>query len=100
MNSFIVNYDTKTVELTFNEEKFTFDLSKGGVGDFWGSFIDKEEFTNDVNFCQENKDEQPCFSIYGLTIDPINPAFLIINMNDETVIDCAGQIGNPDNYFE
>lgn len=99
MNKFTVDYDKKTVELTFNEEKFTFDLNEGDVGDFWHSFQDKNNVSWDVNFSQESKREQPCFSVYGLLPDKENPEQLLININDQTSIEFDGQFGEPDNYF-
>lgn len=100
MNKFTINYDTKTIELTFNDENFSFDLNKGDVGDFWYSFQTKDGIVRDINFSQEDKNQEPSFAVYGLFLpDKEKPEQLLINMSDETCIDCEEKIGNPDNYF-
>ena len=97
MNSFKINYTSRRLKLNFNNEMFEFDLKKGDIGDFWGTFTTKKGVMKDINFYQENEREKPIINIYGLTK---KNGHYFINMNDETYIRDFKLIGNPLSYFE
>ena len=92
-NSFKVNYDTKTILLSYQDEEFTFDLNEGDIGEFWNSFKTKEGIIKDINFAQESANEKPGLSVYPIGEDGY------INTSEEEPIDCALTEGNPINYF-
>ena len=98
-NKFTVDYDKKTVELHYEGEVFNFDLTKGDEEDFWGSFTDKNEVTRDMNFSQENENQKPFVSVYGLIYNEEEDNYST-NTNDQTEIETYEQIGNPLNYFQ
>ena len=92
-NSFILNYDKKTLVIFFEGQEFPFDLNDGDIGDFWNSLTTKDGINKDVNFSQENKDEKPCVTVYEI----IDGSF--VNTNNGISIPKDNIIGNPDNYF-
>jgi hypothetical protein len=96
-NKFVVDYDKKIVTLHFEGEVFNFDLNEGDIGDFWHSFKNKKGVERDINFYQEDVEETPSLSIYGLTDD--GSGVLSINTKDEINIPKFKQVGNPVNYF-
>ena len=95
-NNYIVNYTDKTVVLNYSGEKFKFDLNEGDVGDFWHSLTTKEGIIKDINFSQDDEDESPSLSLYGVKeVD----GKLLINTSDEIHIKKFKQEGNPMDYF-
>jgi hypothetical protein len=94
MNNFKIFYNKKTVDLYYNDEKFSFDLNDGDVGDYWNSFTTYDGVVKDVNFYQEDASVKPSFSIYNLDEDGY------INTSEEEVIECTYVHGKPENYFK
>ena len=92
-NYFIVYYDKAIVDLYYNDEKFTFDLKEGDVGDYWDSLTTKDGVIRDVNFYQDTPDCMPSFATYGISVDGYT------NTSDEEPIKCKGMQGNVNNYF-
>ena len=97
-NKFSVNYNKKTLTLHFEGEKFTWDLNEGDVGEFWHSFTTKKGVVRDINFHQEDENQKPSLSVYGLTYDKKKKVYSI-NTSDETLIDLDKKVGNPVKYF-
>jgi hypothetical protein len=93
MNSFIVYYDEKIVDLDYNDEKFSFNLNDGDVGDFWDSFTTKDGVLKDINFYQEDSSIKPSLSVYDVDDD----GYIITTY--EEVLECSSVYGDPDNYF-
>jgi hypothetical protein len=96
-NKIVVDYDKKIVDLHYEGEVFNFNLNDGDIGDFWHSFTDKNNVTKDINFSQEDAEQQPGLSIYGLKDD--GSGYLSIDTSDEVYISNFEQVGNPENYF-
>lgn len=96
-NKFVVDYDKKIVTLHYEGEVFEFDLNEGDVGDFWHSFKDKHGVERDINFSQEDENQYPGISVYGLKDD--GNGQMLINTSDEVYISNFEQIGNQENYF-
>lgn len=93
MKWFVVNYLDKTITLEYNDERFTFNLNDGDVGDFWDSFTDKHGILRDVNFYQEDKDSPAMLATY--LIDDKNQ----IDFSSEESIRCLGMANSPNHYF-
>ena len=92
-NYFKVDYDARTIYLCYQGEEFTFDLTKGDVGDYWNSFTTKYGETKDINFYQESVREAPGLSVYDLDADGY------IDTSKEESIKCWFAEGDYDNYF-
>ncbi len=93
-NYFEIDYDKKTIDLFYGNEKFTFDLNEGDVGDYWNSFTTKDSVVKDINFYQEDESiESPLISIYDIDSDGY------IDTTYEYVVECKHKRGNPQNYF-
>lgn len=96
-NKIVVDYDKKIVDLHYEGEVFSFNLNEGDVGDFWHSFTDKNNVTKDINFHQEDAEQNPGLSVYGLKDD--GSGYLTVDTSDEVYISNFEQVGNPVNYF-
>ena len=96
MNSFKIDYDKKHLTLLFEGETFEFDLNSGDVGEFWHAFETKDKVGKDINFHQEDKNQKPGLSVYGLKLQD---GFWNTNTSDEIYIETCETVGNPDNYF-
>lgn len=97
-DKFSIDYDKKELVIAFEGETFTFDLTEGDTGEFWHSFTMKDGTIKDINFYQEDYDETPSVSIYGVEED--EDGKLLINTNDEILIQEHTVQGNPFNYFD
>lgn len=96
-NHFIVNYDTRKLQLHFEGEPFNFNLDDGDTGEFWNSFKMRGGTEMDINFSlEEGYPPQVC--VYGLEED--EEGKLMINMSDETVITSHQAIGEPSDYLD
>jgi len=96
INTFILNYDKKTLNLNFEGETFSFDLNDGDVGDFWHSFTTKDGLIKDINFHQEDETQSASVGIYGvIEVD----GELTIDADDSIYIQSCVYVGNPKNYF-
>lgn len=97
MNNYEINYNWRTLVVNFEGETFTFDLNDGDTGEFWHSFTTKEGVVKDINFSQEDVDEVPNLSIYGVKEDEAGQ--LLIDTSDEIYVEEYTQIGNQYSYF-
>lgn len=96
-NRFIVDYNTKMLIVLFDKEAFTFDLSDGDTGDFWNSFTQSNGTIKDINFYQDNENEVPSVSIYGVKSNGLGELF--IDTNDEILLTEHIILGDILNYF-
>lgn len=100
MNKFIVDYDKKTLQLSFEGEIFNFDLNDGDVGAFWNSFTDKNGVVRDINFHQEDEEQEPTIGVYDLKEETHEgETYMTIDYDKETYIDVCEKIGDVSNYF-
>jgi hypothetical protein len=97
MNNYEINYNWRTLVLNFEGETFTFDLNDGDIGEFWHSFTTKDGVVKDINFSQEDVDEVPNLSIYGVKEN--QEGQLLIDTSDEIYVEKHTQIGNQYSYF-
>lgn len=97
MNNYEINYNSKTLVVNFEGETFTFDLNDGDIGDFWHSFTTKNGVVKDVNFSQEDVDEVPSLSIYGVKEN--EEGQILIDTSDEIYVEEYTQVGNQYSYF-
>jgi hypothetical protein len=97
MNHFNIDYTKKTLDLQFEGEKFSFDLNEGDVGDFWHSFTTKEGIVKDINFYQEDENEVPLVSVYGVKDN--GKGELLIDTNDCISVESFEKVGDPEIYF-
>jgi hypothetical protein len=97
-NSYVVNYDKKTLTINFEGETFNFDLNDGDIGDFWHTFTTKDGVIKDVNYCQDDETEQPNLSLYGVKANVKTKEFLI-DTSDEIYVEKYTQVGNQYSYF-
>jgi hypothetical protein len=89
---FEVDYDYAVLNLYYGDEKFTFDLKEGDVGDYWNSFTTKDGVLRDINYYQDAPEYEPTLSTYGVVDNQINTS-------DEEPIDLMGTKGNVLAYF-
>lgn len=99
MNKYTVDYDKKEIILQYAGEKFNFDLNDGDIGDFWHSLKTKDGVEKDINFSQDDENEAPNLSVYGLKPNEDGRDGLLIDTSDEEYIKDFTQVGNPLNYF-
>jgi hypothetical protein len=97
MNNYEINYNWRTLVLNFEGETFTFDLNDGDIGEFWHSFTTKDGVVKDINFSQEDVDEVPNLSIYGVKEN--QEGQLLIDTSDEIYVEKHTKIGNQYSYF-
>jgi hypothetical protein len=96
-DSYVVDYNYRKLTINFEGETFTFDLNEGDIGDFWHSLTTKDGVIKDVNFSQEDENEVPNLSLYGVKEN--DKGELLIDTSDEIYIEEYTQIGNQYSYF-
>ena len=95
---FIVSYDNKKLVLVYENELFEFDLNHGDIGEFWGSFTQKDGTPRDINFHQENDEQEPTVEIYELDWDETVKKYKLGNSLD--ILNSCFKSGDPRNYFD
>ena len=88
----LIDYTGKNLHLRFQGEEFVFDLEQGDLGDFWQGFKLSDGTELDLNFYQDDRDEKPAVSIYGVVDGRIDFA-------DSVSIVEVSTDGDIDNYF-
>lgn len=96
-DNFIINYNLKTLQLFFEGEFFNFYLEDGDVGDFWNSITLKDGTLKDINFAQENEEQEPTVSVYGVKKN--DEGKMMIDTKDAVYISKHKAIGNSKEYF-
>ena len=97
-DKYIVDYDHKLLTISFEGETFHFNLNDGDIGDFWHSLTTKNGVIKDVNFSQEDENEVPNLSLYGVKEN--DEGELLIDTSDEIYVENYTQVGNPKTYFD
>jgi len=95
MNKFIINYDKKTLVLSYQNEIYYFNLRCGDVGDFWHTFTNKKGIDLSINFHQEI-DCTPNLEIWDFVQD--EAGYYSYNECIDIVYKYE-LFGNPLNYF-
>lgn len=85
-NYFIVDYTAQELLVVLAGQRFTFDLRRGEVGDYWSMIPEKQL---EINFYQPSKYERPVVFLHGEYIQE----------RYSMSIDFLGCLGNMDDYF-
>ena len=94
--SFSIDYNRSLLSLSIEldnnvKEEFLFDLKNGDIGDYWSAFnFDGIEY--DINFYQEDDNDSPSMTIYGVVDGQIDTT-------NYEIVPLLTSIGNPKKYF-
>jgi hypothetical protein len=91
MDKFTINYDKRTLVLSYKNGLYFFDLNEGDIGDFWHYFYTDNGEKLAINYHQE-LGYMPNLEIWDYTDD--------YSFNEcIEVIDTYELFGTPENYF-
>lgn len=98
-NSFIVDYNRSLLKLTYNGEKFVWDLTESGgdISDFWHYFVMRDGTTKDMNFFQYAPTDVPAINVYNTMIDECGR--LTLDTSTAELITYSESIGNAETFF-
>jgi hypothetical protein len=99
-NTFGINYREKKLDILFNGETHTFDLTEGDLPDYWNGFVTKDGKEWDVNFFQEDEFCEPNVSVYpAVWVGDENGSYEIDTSN-EISLSLVARTGTAKEYFD